>query len=63
MQIAYFVPDDKKADGVYIAHSGIVKKIDLYFNVERHGFFRIVDDFFQKNAVWGNLYYRIFYEQ
>ena len=28
--ITYFVPDNKKSGGVYISHSGVVKKIDEY---------------------------------
>lgn len=28
--ITYFVPDDKKAGGAYITHSGMVKKIDEF---------------------------------
>ncbi len=30
VEITYFVPDEKKAGGAYVRHSGIVKKIDLY---------------------------------
>ena len=28
--VTYFVPDDKKAGWVYVTHTGIVKKLDLY---------------------------------
>ncbi len=30
VDITYFVPDEKKAGGAYVTHSGIIKKIDLY---------------------------------
>lgn len=30
VQITYFVPDDKKASGAYVTHTGIVRKIDLH---------------------------------
>lgn len=30
VKITYFVPDDKKSGGVYISHSGVVKRIDEY---------------------------------
>ena len=33
VEITYFVPDDKKAGGAYVTHSGIVKKIDLYEHI------------------------------
>ncbi len=30
VQITYFVPDEKKAGGAYVTHSGIVRRIDSY---------------------------------
>ena len=33
VHITYFVPDEKKTGGAYVAHSGIVKKIDLYEHI------------------------------
>lgn len=30
VEITYFVPDDKKAGGAYVTHSGTVRKIDEY---------------------------------
>ncbi len=33
VDITYFVPDEKKAGGAYVTHSGIVKKIDVYERV------------------------------
>ena len=30
VSITYFVPDDKKAGGAYVTHSGVVKKIDKF---------------------------------
>ena len=33
VQITYFVPDEKKAGGAYVIHSGIVRKIDLYEHI------------------------------
>ena len=30
ISITYFVPDDKKSEGAYLTHSGIVKKIDEF---------------------------------
>ena len=33
VDITYFVPDEKKTGGAYVAYSGIVKKIDLYEHI------------------------------
>ncbi len=33
VSITYFVPDDRKSGGVYVTHSGAVKKIDEYERV------------------------------
>ncbi len=33
VQITYFVPDDKKAGGAYVTHSGIVRRIDSYEHI------------------------------
>lgn len=33
VSITYFVPDDRKSGGVYVTHSGTVKKIDEYERV------------------------------
>lgn len=59
--ITYFVPDDKKAGGAYLSHSGVVKRIDAYERavimtdktvIPIEQISDIEGDFFQEAEVW-----------